>query len=123
MNVLVWNDNEHPFAQDFKGETIKINPKKSVIMEQHEATEFLGKYHPIMKDGGGQQDPRSYKKLRIERLADGSEDAHTLTFTCNKCGISHVTKELLDDHIDANHLDDLPEEVAQKRRGRPRKEA
>jgi hypothetical protein len=124
MQVKVWNRNTHPFKQDWNGQSISIAAKGFILMEEGEAHEFLGSYSPVIRDGGGQPDPRFKKDLIIEKISEKKEGPSPEDHTCNKCGIPHATKEDLEKHIDLNHLDDLEDqEVATKRRGRQKKEA
>lgn len=123
MQVKVWNDNEYPFSDEFKGDKITIPPKKFIEMEYYDAHEFRGKYSPIKVDGDGQHMPQSYKMIRIEKI--GSPEVTQLGVTCQACGKVYESQGVLDAHIDEQHLESMADpEVAQKRlRGRPRKEA
>lgn len=64
--VKVWNDNVHPHSENFKGSVIRIEPGKYVEMEHEDAVDFMGQFTPIVVDGGGNHDPRGYKKLRLD---------------------------------------------------------
>ena len=122
MQVKVWNDNEHPFTDNFKGDVVTIPPKKYVEMEYYEAHEFKGKYSPIKVDGDNQPLPTSFKMIRIEKM--GAPEVINLGVTCQACGKTYESQGVLDVHIDEQHLESMADpEVAQKRRGRPRKEA
>ena len=124
MQVKVWNDNDHPFTDNnFKGDVVTIPPKKYVEMEYNEAHEFRGKYSPIKLGGDGQPLAQSFKMIRIEKTGP-AEAAHVSGVTCQACGKVYESQGVLDVHIDEQHLDAMADpEVAQKRRGRPRKEA
>jgi hypothetical protein len=69
MDVKVWNDNEYPFTQAFKGVDVSIAPKQFIKMERGEAVDFLGLFSSIVRDADGAPHPKSYKKLRIEEIA------------------------------------------------------
>ena len=124
MQVRVWNDNTYPHTEEFKGEKITIPSKGSILMEWNEAHEFKGRYTPIIKDGGGQPIPQSFKMIRIEKIDAQSPEEKTPGFPCQACGKVYESQGVLDVHIDEQHLEAMADqEVAQKRRGRPRKEA
>jgi hypothetical protein len=124
MQARVWNDNDHPHKEKFKGEDIVIPPHKFVEMEFYEAYEFKGRMTPIKYDGNNVQTPQSYKMIRVEPIAEGAAASAPETHTCLACNKSHATKAELEAHTDMEHLDVLADqELAQKRRGRPRKEA
>lgn len=65
--VKVWNDNQYPHTEKFKGKEITIQPGEFVEMEWEEAIEFKGQFTPIMVRGDGTHDPRSFKKIRVDR--------------------------------------------------------
>lgn len=116
--VRVWNDNEFPYREKFKDNEIVIQPRKFIEMELNEAVEFLGSFTPIVRDADGQPDPRSYKKLRIEKTAKQVPVVtKPVELTCQMCAITFKNQKELDDHIDENHLSDLADEKeADKRR-------
>ena len=67
--VKVWNNNVHPFTQDFKSQKISIPPQAYIEMDYEEAVEFKGKFSPIITDGDGNPLPESYKMIKVERPA------------------------------------------------------
>ena len=67
--VKVWNNNVHPFTQEFKSRSITIPPQEYIEMDYEEAVEFKGKFSPIITDGDGNPLPESYKMLKVERPA------------------------------------------------------
>lgn len=70
MEVKVWNDNTHPYKEEFKGKVIEIEPKKFVKMEKDEAVLFLGQFNSIERDADGNPHPKSFKRLRIEQVTE-----------------------------------------------------
>ena len=65
--VKVWNDNDYPHSEVFKGEKITIDPHAFIEMDWEEAIDFKGQFSglaPIGKDGA--PDPRFFKKIRVE---------------------------------------------------------
>lgn len=123
--VKVWNDNVHPFTQEFKDQKITIPAGKYIMMDEYEATEFLGKYYPMVLGSDNLQDPRSYKKLRKEypQTMVLSDEPHT--FNCNGCGKSFQTESILEAHINEYHLAEMADQELAKKRGpgRPPKAA
>lgn len=128
--VEVWNDNKFPHKEVFKGDTIAIPAGGKIVMEEDDAIDFRGQYFQIVKDGADVQTPQSYKKIRIGRKLtneDLASEAVALDLVCQKCGYKATSKTDLDEHIKANHLEDLEDqELAEKIKrgpGRPKKEA
>jgi hypothetical protein len=64
--VKVWNDNVHPFTQDYKGDKVTIPAKGFVEMEWDEAISFKSYPANMEFDGMGQQKPESFKMIRVE---------------------------------------------------------
>lgn len=120
--VKVYNRNEYPFEQEFKGDTIRIEPGRFVEMDWYSATEFLGKYFPPKFDGSDQQLPQSFKKLEIVgRPPHMDEKANH--YICQACGDEFAAARDLENHIDRHHLDQLDDvKVAQARRTKAKPE-
>lgn len=72
--VKVWNDNDYPHQEMYKGETIRIAPKSSIEMDYEEAMQFAGQFTPIVKQADGRDDPRHFKKIRVEKPAQVLKD-------------------------------------------------
>ncbi len=127
--VEVWNDNKYTHKESFKGDEIEIPPGQCILMEEDDAIDFRGQYFPTKKDGGGQQIPQTFKKIRLGKVVskDAEAAAPALDFVCQKCGYKATSKIDLEEHVNANHLDDLEDqELAEKIKrgpGRPKKEA
>lgn len=94
--VKVWNDNVHPFSQKFKGQEILIPAKNFIEMDYSAAQQFLGKPSPIKRDGMGQQDPVSYKMLRIEGTPKFENKVNA--YKSHVDGSLHLTQEALEAH-------------------------
>jgi hypothetical protein len=115
--VRVWNDNKFPYKEEFKERTIAIAAGKFIEMELMEATEFMGKFTPIKKDGDGQPIPSTMKMLRMERTSKKIAPTNfEPDLTCQACGFRGKTKKELDQHIDDNHMDALVDEKEKERR-------
>lgn len=129
MQVKVWNDNTLLFDDPllFRDMKITIPSKQYIEMNIEDATDYLGRYFPMKMGGDSRQDPASYKMLRIERPKKTVDDIafeKSISFGCHSCGEKFMSQRSLDDHTDIRHLDELADQkVAEKRRGRPRKEA
>lgn len=109
----VYNDNVHPFQQEYNGDMIKIPPKQYVEMEREDAKVFMGMYYPMKLDAMDQQDPRSYKMLRLVP-PEGFEAENKPT--CHICGSKFDGEKTLAAHIDEAHADAEPfvDPVAEK---------
>ena len=115
--VRVWNDNNYPYTEVFKEQTISIAPHKFIEMELMDATEFIGKFTSIQRDGDGQPIPQTYKMLRIEKTVKTVKPANIEPdLTCQACGYRGKTKKDLDNHIDENHMDIMVDEKEKERR-------
>ena len=67
MLVKVWNDNSHPYEEDFRGKKINIPAGKCVEMEEDQAMLFHGSFGKgPRRDVNGNFDPRSFKRIRLE---------------------------------------------------------
>lgn len=64
--VKVWNNNDHPHIERFKGKELTIGPHESIDMEYEEAKEFAAQFTMPVKLGNGTFDPRSYKMIVVE---------------------------------------------------------
>lgn len=114
MLVKVWNDNVHPFEQEFKGEKIKIAARGFVEMDYEDAVQFRGCYYPPRFDGARNQTPESYKMIRVDSPAKQTEQTWQI---CAACGDRFANQAELDQHVDKNHLHELEDQkLAEKRR-------
>jgi len=65
--VKVWNDNEFPHVEKFKGKVIEIPAKEWIEMDHDEAVQFAGQFKAPIVTGQGTHDPRGFKKIRVEK--------------------------------------------------------
>jgi hypothetical protein len=127
--VKVWNDNEHPYYEEFRDKKVSIPPKKFVLMEADEAHLFKCNFAPIKVDADGNPSPEGYKRIRIEELPDSQPETKPVQsgFICQADGSVHETEAELKAHIEANFKDQIlvDEEAEQALRkrgpGRPKK--
>ena len=128
--VRVWNDNQYEYSEELNGDKIFIPPGKFIVMDTREAEYFLGKMprNALKLDAYGNQDPRSFKMLRIERISN-KQDPLYVDLVCNLCNFVAPTKTALTAHskehgeenaktremLKAENLD-TDEEVKPKRR-------
>lgn len=106
----VWNDNELPFEQDFKGTKVKIPARSFIEMEYDEAVSFKSYPSPMRFDGMGQQTKDSYKMIRVE--GSPQADHKVLAFKCHADGSLHASQDALNEYVQRNHADkvDVSEE-------------
>ncbi len=88
--VKVWNDNEYPHTEMFKGDKIHIEPHAFIEMDYEEANEFKGQFTGIRRLGDERPDPRYFKKIRIEGKPPPPPDAGLI---CMADGSQAATKE------------------------------
>ena len=125
--VKVWNDNVHPYKEQFRDKNIDIPAKGCIEMEYHEAVLFKGSFSMPILDGDGQHDPRGYKMIRVEEPSFAQiEDSKVDALLCQACRYLAKSKNDLFDHYKTHAEDHAVDEVAEqeiKRRGRPAKTA
>ncbi len=111
----VWNDNELPFTQVFKGDKISVPAKGYIEMEYDEAVSFKSYPSPMAFDGMGQQTKASYKMLRVEGKPQA--DNQVMAFKCHADGSLHASKDALNAYVQENHTTKLyePEEKISKK--------
>ena len=117
--VKVWNDNEHPFHQNFKGYDVDIPAHKHIMMEYGEAILFRGAYMPIQYDAMGSPTPQSYKMIRVEVPDKEPPRQQRIELLCQACGYEGLSQWDLEGHIKANHgqiqmKDDTPRAAAKR---------
>ncbi|HNI02018.1 MAG TPA: hypothetical protein PLO94_06675 [Chitinophagales bacterium] len=107
--MTVYNDDEKDYEEIFKGETVSIPGKSSVIMDKADAHAFKSQYRPIIRDGLGRD--MVVKKIRIEPIfeEENIEEAPQ-KFICMIDGQEFPTQEELNRHIRNNYSDLLSEE-------------
>lgn len=113
--VTIFNDNTHPFTQEFKGETISIKPKESIEMEYYDGYEFFGSYSPIKLDGDGNHLPSSFKMLRI--VPTGAPENQQVEHKCAAagCKFQGTTSKELESHSASAHAGEaIVDELAEK---------
>lgn len=118
-NVKVYNDNVHPYKEQFRDREILIPPGGFIEMEEGDAHEFKCTYNQPFRGGDNQMDPRSFKMIRIEAIGEKSVSPKADENVCMQCSYKAASKKDLDEHIDANHLDQLEDQaLAEKRRSK-----
>lgn len=108
--VRVYNDNIYEHREKFRGDMIIIPSGGFVEMDREDAVLFKSQFTPIIRDKGGRDDPRGFKKLRIEyepkagaQVVDAvAEDEQKRT--CQACGFVAKTAAGLSAHMRSNHL-------------------
>lgn len=118
--VLVRNENVHPYREKFQDRLIEIPAGESIQMDNDEARRFLSKCNGILRDADGQPDPRGFKKLRIEPLPSAKSEAPEVPkFVSHIDGKEFGSKKELDDHLaqfkDKVHVDEGIERELKKR--------
>lgn len=116
LKAKVWNDHSVDHKEKFKGDLVLIPAGKCIEMPVDEAYEFRGQFFPPVEDADGGQDPRSFKKIRVEEIMIETNDASPADYRCQACAFSAVSKRSLEEHIDDKHLEQMQDkELADKR--------
>lgn len=114
----VWNHGSDLYTEYFRGSLIKIPAKGFIVMDEPDATAFLGEIPPPRVNADGSRgDDR--KPLHMERILDVSVekaiDAHvtdTLGKTCQICGYVAATPHGLKIHTASQHPNAEPAKKA-----------
>lgn len=121
--VKIRNLNKYPFTQKYQGKDVSIGAGEYIEMDEEEASVFVGMFFPFKRDNKGQDDPRYFKMLRIERdSAAVSVDKFANKFMCTACKEQTSSWVELEAHMRLMHSDqptasdpELDKELAQKR--------
>ena len=106
--VYNMNPEGHTHKETFKGDVITIKANEYVLMDYYEATEFRGQFYPMKFDGMGQQDPKTFKCIKlVPDSTPVSEDKvlERVVYVCNLDGKKFETQEMLDAHVKENYSD------------------
>lgn len=107
--VRVYNDNIYEHREKFRGDEIIIPAKGYIEMNAEDAVLFKSQFTPIIRNKGGQDDPRGFKMIRIDyNPADVKQVRDVIAeseqeLTCQACGFVAKNKAGLAAHIRANH--------------------
>ncbi len=93
--VELWNDHTQAHIEMFRGEELVIPAKSCVIMDDGDATLFMGQFTGIKRDGHGKD--ISVKMLRKRYITEETK-AEAEVKTCMACKKEFKTQEELDSH-------------------------
>lgn len=57
----IFNDSREPYSEDFRGETVTIPARGSIVMERREAVQFLAQYKPFDREKTMGEKPLSWQ--------------------------------------------------------------
>lgn len=102
--------NVHPMnythTEDFKGEKIVIKAGEYVVMDYYDAIQFKSQYFPMKFDAMDQQDPVSYKCLKLEPDGElSSSKPVTTVYVCHFDNKQFQTLEALEAHVNTYYAD------------------
>ena len=103
--------NVHPqgitHVEDFKGDKIEIPAGSFIVMDYEDAVQFKSQYFAMKFDAMEQQDPRSFKCIKLEPILEPEEikSVEKVVYVCNLDGKKFETAEALNAHISANYAD------------------
>jgi hypothetical protein len=103
--VKVWNDNVHPYREEFRDKKIVIPAKGHIEMELDEAQLFKGSFASVPVDADGNPTPEGYKMIRIEAVSSESTHPEVKATKCMACSKDCSSVQELQDHIFADHKD------------------
>lgn len=104
--VKVWNDNVHPYRENFREQEIVIPAKSFIKMEAGEALLFRGTFAPIKVDGDGNPIPEGYKMIRIEEIKGEETEAPKVNpLICQACAYEAASEKDLNEHAQSLHKD------------------
>jgi hypothetical protein len=123
MQVKVWNDNVHPYQENFREKNILIPAKSFIMMEESDAQLFYGSFAPIKVDADGNPIPEGYKMIRIDQTIDEAPVAPVVNENiCQACRHEAPNMKSLQAHIFETHKDiALVDEDAEREIGRRKK--
>jgi len=103
----VWNLDTQPYTEEYRGQTITIEPEKFIVMDPNEAALFLKAFTPVIKDGRGQY--INPKKLRMELYTDktASSPKRESKFQCMVDGEIFPTQRAYDEHVLKKHMNEI----------------
>ena len=80
--VELWNDGVKDYSEKFRGEMLTIPARSHIVMEDPDASQFMGQMVPFRKDGQGNQ--LTEKRLRKVYITEATEAAKTKCMLCSK---------------------------------------
>lgn len=112
--VRIHNRNTHDYSEKFRGKEIYIRSGDHVKMDYEEANLFLGQMPSFSRRKDGTQDPRSFKKLEIDKddrrrvemiLRNETEEKSKKIFVCMACKKEFNSKRELLRHSEDEHAE------------------
>lgn len=94
--VKVWNNGSFLYQEDFNGQTITIPPKNFVVMDDPDASQFLGVFTGLRRDGHGKD--ITLKPLSKEYFRADEEIKADSFYACMSCKEQFKTEEDLKSH-------------------------
>lgn len=116
--VKVWNRNKYEYSEMFAGKEIVIPAGKHITMDYEQAQIFLGRMGKFIRTKDGQQDPKSFKWLEVDKddkrrvelsLRNEQDEKIKKVFVCHMCGEEFSSRKSLLAHSTKEHADDLVE--------------
>ncbi len=110
--VKIHNENVHEYREKWRGSEIYIKAGGYHKMDYEQANMFLGQMQPFAKRKDGTQDPRTFKKLVMDKddkrrvellLRNESEEKAKRVFVCMACNKEFDSKAALTKHSKSEH--------------------
>lgn len=116
--VRVWNDNVYEHTERFRGAMVTIPAGKFIEMPAEDAVLFKSQFTPIIRGKSGVDDPRGFKKIRIEYnpqpIVEDVVAKHEQSLTCQACGFVAKTDKDLKSHIRSTHVAQMLDDDARE---------
>lgn len=105
MKWRVYNMHPQGFThtEKFRDEMISIKAGSFVLMDYEDAVLFKGQYFPTKMDAMNQQDPKTFKCIKIEAEEAGSKPELIKTYVCHVDGKEFPSKAELEAYVQAKY--------------------
>lgn len=85
--------------EKFKDDFLEIKAGEYILMDYEDAVQFKGQYFPMKMDAMGQQDPKSFKMIKIEPDGPVAVSNVVTKYVCHLDGKEFPTRAALDAYM------------------------
>lgn len=121
--VKIYNRNQYDYQEKYRDKMVMIPSGGFIEMDYEEANRFLGKMPEFKRLKDGQQDPRSYKWLEMDKddrrrvemaLRNEADEKSKKVFVCHACKKEFEDKKELLKHVKKEHMSQLEEKAREE---------